>query len=675
MRNLLSILLALMAPIAGVILTEAPAIWPISTLLYTLGLLYSFSMIPKNKVRGIAFIVVAASFFIVEVSYFLSYYIQNFGFNKAFFYHVRPDILNAGVNEFAPFLLLSVACMISFLVVSLRSLDQKRPLQAWRAFVAMSFIALGLFISPPVRDSALYLSNLSQESMEGSLFEDFPELSNPNITVKFTKSKQPNIILIYAESLEQRYFDENVFPELLPKLRKLREQSIDYSNVSQGIGAEWTIGGIVASQCGYPLTISHDIDGNDFSLFEAFLPRATCLGDLLQKDGYNLSYIGGANAIFAGKDKFLRSHGYTEVIDQGVLQKELGNKAYVHGWGVYDDLIFDYAANKYELLSKEKSPFLLTVLTLDSHGYKGSPSRSCIPYGSGESSILNSLHCSDQLISKFIEKVRASAYSENTIIVVLSDHLAMRNQSTSLLGSSHMPKRLTFFVNTPNFESRTIANPGLHYDVAPTILDVLGYHLTGQMGFGASLDQGPGYLISKFGENRWEEHSTKLESIGSTLWDSEVALNDDGIRFILSNMSLRIGGREFNLRSWGASNVPASTLFIFNNNSLQIEKIKAYAFDKGISAGALSKELTKVKDKLVFVIGRAKNLPGFSAPGINPMKWVYFCEKPGGNLFLQGVISGDLQIPFDLIKEFNNSELDNNIIQQRQSFFEAVLDN
>ena len=68
-------------------------------------------------------------------------------------------------------------------------------------------------------------------------------------------------------------------------MTKLKNQSIDYSNVSQGFGANWTIGGIFASQCGYPLTVAYNMTGfktgNQLAMFDEFLPGATCIGDLL----------------------------------------------------------------------------------------------------------------------------------------------------------------------------------------------------------------------------------------------------------------------------------------------------------------------------------------------------------------------------------------------------------
>ena len=124
--------------------------------------------------------------------------------------------------------------------------------------------------------------------------------------------------------------------------------------------------------------------------------------------------------------------------------------------------------------------------------------------------MLNSVHCSDLLLARFIEQIRSSPYSDDTTIIVVSDHLALRNKATPLLRSSQRPERLTFFVNTPQARKERNDAPGLHYDIAPTILDLIGYRIHGQMGFGAPLTRGPGYLPGRFGHDDWKNRSATL---------------------------------------------------------------------------------------------------------------------------------------------------------------------
>jgi phosphoglycerol transferase len=119
-----------------------------------------------------------------------------------------------------------------------------------------------------------------------------------------------NLVLVYAESLEDAYGKPAVFGEdLLKSLRSKR--SVSFGRLQPTPGTGWTIAGIVASQCGIPLRpVIHD--PNDMGASGEFLPSITCLGDILKAHGYVNVFMGGASLSFAGKGLFLRSHGYEE---------------------------------------------------------------------------------------------------------------------------------------------------------------------------------------------------------------------------------------------------------------------------------------------------------------------------------------------------------------------------
>ena len=70
---------------------------------------------------------------------------------------------------------------------------------------------------------------------------------------------------IYGESLERTWFDNNAFPNLTPELGALKNESLDFSHTAQLPGTDYTIAGMVASQCGIPL----------FAPFEV-MPRPQC---------------------------------------------------------------------------------------------------------------------------------------------------------------------------------------------------------------------------------------------------------------------------------------------------------------------------------------------------------------------------------------------------------------
>ncbi len=290
------------------------------------------------------------------------------------------------------------------------------------------------------------------------------------------------MVLIYAESLERSYFDESVFPGLIRGLREVERQSTYFTNIKQAPGTGWTIAGMTASQCAIPLfTPSH---GNSMSGMDQFLGSATCLGDLLSQADYHLEYMGGASLRFAGKGKFYKSHSFSEVNGREELLAKLPDATYKTAWGLFDDSLFDMVYERFIELSEKDEKFGLFTLTLDTHHPNGHPSKSCehIQYKDGKNPILNAVACSDFLITRLIQKIKNSRYADNTIIVLVSDHLAMRNTAFNLL--NHLDRKgLFMIIDGKTFKE--IDTLGSTLDIGVTILPFIGY--TGQIGLGRNL--------------------------------------------------------------------------------------------------------------------------------------------------------------------------------------------
>ena len=90
MKKIIGICLVLLMPVVGTFMTDAPLIWPISVLVYNVGLLYGFVSIPAGVMKIIAYGILATILYITESAFFFSYYLQNDGFNEAFFITSGP---------------------------------------------------------------------------------------------------------------------------------------------------------------------------------------------------------------------------------------------------------------------------------------------------------------------------------------------------------------------------------------------------------------------------------------------------------------------------------------------------------------------------------------------------------------------------------------------------------
>jgi phosphoglycerol transferase len=298
-------------------------------------------------------------------------------------------------------------------------------------------------------------------------------------TITPPEGPKRNLVLVYAESLETAYSNPALFGEdLLKGLQSPAGHS--FARLQQTPGSGWTIAGIVTSQCGIPLR-PVIFEPNDVGDAGAFLPNITCLGDILKAHGYTNVFMGGASLSFAGKDKFLKSHGYDEAWGKEAWQAA-GNFQ-MSWWGLYDDDLVNQAKKRLDALVAAGQPFNLTLLTLDTHAPDGLMSPYCAQRGGKW--LTDNVRCTAELIADLRAHAQKKGYLANTDFVVVGDHLAMVNQHFDTL-LKH-PDRTVF--------NQWHVQPGLtpnrdtiyHFDVFPTVLYSLGFRFPdNRLGLGGS---------------------------------------------------------------------------------------------------------------------------------------------------------------------------------------------
>ena len=298
------------------------------------------------------------------------------------------------------------------------------------------------------------------------------------------RARQPkNLILIYVESLESGYRDQQAFgADLLAPLDS--PDGASFASFQQAPGTGWTIAGLVATQCGVPLKRVTLFDENTQGrALRSFLPNATCLSDILARHGYRNVFMGGASTQFAGKGKFLREHAYHEVYGKEDWMADGVNEDAMNGWGLFDDDLFARARVKLHALAARKQPFNLTLLTVNTHEPNGHLSSSCRRRGyRGFGGVVQ---CTARDLADFIGFVRASGYLDNTNIVVIGDHLARKNPLFARLES--MPARNVFNLFISAEQPLRNTDRILHFDLLPTILEFSGFDVAGgRLGLGYS---------------------------------------------------------------------------------------------------------------------------------------------------------------------------------------------
>ncbi|EEH7267344.1 phosphatidylglycerol--membrane-oligosaccharide glycerophosphotransferase [Salmonella enterica subsp. enterica] len=442
-----------------------------------------------------ATLTVLGLFVILNITLYASDYFTGDGINDAVLYTLTNSLTGAGVGKYIlPGIGIALALVAVFGALGwvLRR-RRHHPHHVGYSLLAL-LLALGsVDASPAFRQiTELVKSQMRDGDPDFAVYYKEPAKTIPNPKL--------NLVYIYGESLERTYFDNDAFPNLTPELGALKNEGLDFSHTMQLPGTDYTIAGMVASQCGIPLFAP--FEGNASASVSSFFPQNICLGDILKNSGYqnyfvqgaNLRFAGkdvfilknsgyqnyfvqGANLRFAGKDVFLKSHGFDHLYGAEELKTVVADPSYRNDWGFYDDTVLDEAWKKFEALSRSGQRFSLFTLTVDTHHPDGFISRTCnrkrYDYDGKPNQSFSAVSCSQENIAEFINKIKASPWFKDTVIVVSSDHLAMNNTAWKYLNKQDR-NNLFFILRGDKPQQETLAVKRNTMDNGATVLDILG---------------------------------------------------------------------------------------------------------------------------------------------------------------------------------------------------------
>lgn len=533
---------------AGIMLALSVVCWAFAVLIARLqGASY------LSRILGMAFTFVVlfiSSFYLVSDSF------TGRGIDEAVVYHLEYGLAGAGFREYAAaiggsllLLLLTVSASV-FIFFYLRS-KSCSGFRASQLLVKALFI-LAVIINPASKDVyGMYLASATFEVSDtaNDSLNKPPHYLTPNVE---TVVSPLNVVYIYLESVERTYLDEALFPGLMPGLTKLESESVSFTDIRQVYGTGWTVAGMTASQCGVPLVTASQ--GNSMSGMDSFLSGALCMGDILSAKGYSLDYMGGASLEFAGKGNFYATHGFTNVRGVEALSTGLADPDYRTSWGIYDDTLYQQATARFNELADADRPFGLFMLTLDTHHPNGHPSASCdgLAYGDGDNPILNAAHCADKLVTAFVNGIRQSEYGKNTVVILASDHLAMRNTAFDQLQQGDR-KNLFMALMPGGLKAKKVMRPASSVDIAPTVLSFVGFDVP-QLGFGRDLMREGPTLVERYQSNAGGFLKAQNPYL-STLW--QFPQIDQGLLADARRGKVRFGSREIKM--------PA--LFVLDNDA------------------------------------------------------------------------------------------------------------
>ena len=396
-----------------------------------------------------------------------------------------------------------VSCIFITLIILILStvaviIFRKRKRVYYPLVLCVLFIAILLDVSIAyLAWQRLDIDEYAKNSDTYSSFVDTYYADPSEVELTFPEEKK-NLIYIFLESMEITYTDEKsggAFENnFIPELTNLAVENEDFSGVSDELNggtalkyATWTAAALFSQTSGLPLTLP--IDGNSMDTQESFLPAVTALGDILEQQGYNQTFMIGSDGEFGGRSLYFSDHGNYNIKDYYYFQS-LGKfpSDYWVWWGIEDEKLFEYAKEELVDLASQKEPFNFTMLTVDTHFEDGYVCEEC-ESEYGDNQYANVLSCSSRQVNEFIEWIQAQDFYENTTIVISGDHPTMDGDFCESVSDDYERKVYTVYINSSvQPEDSEWRREYSTFDNFPTTLASLGVDIQGnRLGLGTNL--------------------------------------------------------------------------------------------------------------------------------------------------------------------------------------------
>jgi phosphoglycerol transferase MdoB-like AlkP superfamily enzyme len=299
------------------------------------------------------------------------------------------------------------------------------------------------------------------------------------LTVKARNAKLKNLVLFEVESMDLAYIGKfnREYPLSMPWLTEVTERYTYFTNFVSQPYTTWSAAGMAVTQRSLPLVVS-DVDwsvrsGGQYAGFD----RVACIPNILSQLGYHLfAYCTGDCTIMQMKG-FMAKKGYR------VLDSAEHNKA--------DDAdLFEWLGSSVlpKLTDPSQSPFALLILNADTHPpfFIGGRCNDYLRehhYPQG----YRSFTCLDQRLERFMITFKELGLDKNAEVVIYGDHLTMGDMRSLIHGERNLSMFMPLRLHDSKWRRAQFARTMSYYDIAPTIMDLLGIDYSPRFPFGESL--------------------------------------------------------------------------------------------------------------------------------------------------------------------------------------------
>ena len=284
---------------------------------------------------------------------------------------------------------------------------------------------------------------------------DKPVTATDSIPQLFT-TERPNILLIVLESFSSHLMETlGGEPGVAVNMDKFAKEGVLFTHFFAN--SFRTDRGLVSILSGYPAQPTTSI--MKYTRKTQNLPSIPAS---LKEAGYDLQYYYGGDADFTNMRSYLVSTGMEDIISD----KDFPVSERLSKWGAHDDVVFNRLID--DLKTKpQKEPFFKVMQTSSSH----EPFE--VPYQKLANKRLNAFAYTDSCTGDFIRRFKETPLWENTVVILVPDHLGAYPEDINNLSSDRYKIPLIFIGGAVK-KPEQIETYGSQTDIAATLLGQLG---------------------------------------------------------------------------------------------------------------------------------------------------------------------------------------------------------
>lgn len=270
--------------------------------------------------------------------------------------------------------------------------------------------------------------------------------------------KPLNLVIILEESIGAEFVGSLGGKNLTPELDKLASEGIWLEQL-YATGTR-SIRGIEAVISGFTPTPRLGV----LKLAETQYNFFTLAG-LLEKQGYQTSFLYGGSAHFDNMKRFFLNNGFQTIVEE----KDFVEPDFIGPWGVSDEDLFRRAHREFEAAGEQA--FFSVVFTTTHHKPFDIPANRVSPEPGPDGTRETAVKYADYALGRFFDMARQSDYWENTVFLVISDHNSrVYGEQLVPVDRFHIPG----VILGGTIEPRRVPGISSQIDMVPTLLSLIG---------------------------------------------------------------------------------------------------------------------------------------------------------------------------------------------------------